>query len=405
MKRITLWLMLITALAALTACGGARGTDVCGGYPEPVASPFVGEPGTIVEIHPEDHVRGEADALVTMLVYNDFDCADCAALSNAMTSLVDAHDDVRFVYRHYVFEGNGLLAAIAAEAAADLGGEEAFWEMHDLIMVGRPEWTGLTTEAFTAWLGEKAGTIGLDEDAFIGALGNSAYRDLVDDQSLEAKTAGVSKAPVIAVNELPVSSPPTTVTALNILREAFVPQRMYSEAPPMVIDPSKQYRAWIETSQGTIVIDLFADIAPQTVNNFTYLACNGYYNGVMWHRVIEDFVAQTGDPSGSGLGGPGYTIPDEFDTQAYIEAGMSFNRAGLVAMAKASAPDTARSQFFITLAATPHLDSGFTIFGEVAEGLEVLDELLRYEARGLTPPGEGIEPDTVISITVREVED
>lgn len=405
MKRITLWLMLITALAALTACGGARGTDVCGGYPEPVASPFVGEPGTIVEIHPEDHVRGEADALVTMLVYNDFDCADCAALSNAMTSLVDAHDDVRFVYRHYVFEGNGLLAAIAAEAAADLGGEEAFWEMHDLIMVGRPEWTGLTTEAFTAWLGEKAGTIGLDEDAFIGALGNSAYKDLVDEQSIEAKRVGIQKAPVLVVNDSPNTSPPTDLSSLSLIRIASLNARLYSEMPPMVIDPEKKYRAWIETSQGMIVVDLFPDIAPVTVNNFTYLACNGYYDGIIWHRVIDGFVAQTGDPTGTGRAGTGYTIPDEYDTQAYIEAGMSFNRAGLVAMAKAGAPDTARSQFFITLAATPHLDSGFTIFGEVAEGLEVLDELLRYEARGLTPPGEGIEPDTVISITVREVED
>ena len=172
----------------------------------------------------------------------------------------------------------------------------------------------------------------------------------------------------------------------------------------MVIDPAKNYRAWIETTQGTIVADLYADIAPQTVNNFAYLACSGYYEDLIWHRVIDGFVAQTGDPSGSGLGGPGYTIPDENGAEAYQARGMSFNRSGLIAMAKSAAPDSARGQFFITLGPALHLDADFTIFGEVIEGLEVLDELYRYEARGLTPIQEGITPDRLISIVIREMD-
>lgn len=405
MKRQISWIALTIALMALTACGGGKGVDICGGYSEPESSPFVGEPGSIVTITPTDHVRGPEEALITMLVYSSFDCADCVTLSLSMNDLVKAHEDTRYVFRHFATEGKALQAAMATETAAALGGEEAFWALHDLLLTERGNWVGSSEEAFTAWLEAAAGQIGLDQAAFSAALTARTYENRVQEQVSTARGAGISQAPVMAINDFAISAPPVKLASLNLLREAFLPARLYHQAPPMVIDPAKNYRAWLETSKGMIVVDLFADIAPQTVNNFAYLSCSGYYDNVIWHRVIEGFVAQTGDPSGTGLGGPGYTIPDENITDAYLARGMSFNRAGLLAMAKSNAPNSARSQFFFTMGPATHLDSGFTIFGEIMEGLDVLDELLRYEARGVTPPAEGIVPDRLISVVVREVED
>jgi peptidylprolyl isomerase len=170
----------------------------------------------------------------------------------------------------------------------------------------------------------------------------------------------------------------------------------------MVIDPQQKYRAWLETEYGTIVLDLFADIAPQTVNNFAYLACQGYYDGITWHRVVPGFVAQTGDPTSMGVGGPGYNVNDENGTPAYLERGLQFDRAGLLSMAKGGAPNSAGSQFFITYAPASHLNADFTIFGEVIAGLATLDSLTPREAAGFDlnlPAG-----DALLSVVVRQID-
>ena len=133
----------------------------------------------------------------------------------------------------------------------------------------------------------------------------------------------------------------------------------------MQIDPKKNYRAHMETDKGTMVIELFADKAPKTVNNFVFLAREGYYDGVMFHRVIPNFMAQGGDPTGSGRGGPGYKFEDEFDSS------LRHDKRGVVSMANAG-PNTNGSQFFITHGATPHLDNRHTVFGQVVDGMDVL---------------------------------
>ena len=143
---------------------------------------------------------------------------------------------------------------------------------------------------------------------------------------------------------------------------------MFSEAPDMIIDPEKYYYATIVTEQGDIKLQLFADRAPVTVNNFVYLANQGFYDNTTFHRVLDGFMAQAGDPTGTGSGGPGYQFADEF------APGLIFDRPGLLAMANAG-PGTNGSQFFITFAPTEWLDGGHTIFGEVIEGNEVLGEL------------------------------
>jgi len=167
-----------------------------------------------------------------------------------------------------------------------------------------------------------------------------------------------------------------------------------SQPPPLVIKEDHDYAAWITMKNGIIGIDLYANVAPQTVNNFMFLACTRFYDGLTFHRVLPGFVAQGGDPLGTGTGGPGYTIVDE-----YAFTGMKFDRPGLLSMAHTSAPDSAGSQFFITLAPTPNLDGGFTIFGEVVTGMDVVTGITpRDPDAGATAPG-----DAMLSVVVRQL--
>jgi cyclophilin family peptidyl-prolyl cis-trans isomerase len=124
----------------------------------------------------------------------------------------------------------------------------------------------------------------------------------------------------------------------------------------------------IETNHGTITAEMFSDLAPKTVGNFIELAKKGYYDGIIFHRVIEGFMLQGGDPTGTGTGGPGYTIPDEFG------AGLSHTEAGTFSMANAG-PNSGGSQFFITLAPTGWLDGKHAIFGKVTDGMDVVNTI------------------------------
>lgn len=141
--------------------------------------------------------------------------------------------------------------------------------------------------------------------------------------------------------------------------------KQWSNPPAMQIDPKKNYRARMETDNGTMVIELFADKVPATVNNFVFLAREGYYDGVIFHRVIVNFMAQGGDPTGTGRGGPGYKFIDEFHPS------LRHDKRGILSMANAG-PNTNGSQFFITHGPTPHLDDRHAVFGQVVEGEDVL---------------------------------
>ncbi|RME54411.1 MAG: peptidylprolyl isomerase [Caldilineae bacterium] len=136
----------------------------------------------------------------------------------------------------------------------------------------------------------------------------------------------------------------------------------------MQIDPAKRYTATIKTNRGDIVIDLYADKAPHTVNNFVFLAREGFYNGVKFHRVIADFMIQTGDPTGTGRGGPGYRFADEFHPDLIHDG------PGVLSMANAG-PNTNGSQFFITHVATPWLDGKHAVFGRVRSGQDVVNAI------------------------------
>ena len=144
--------------------------------------------------------------------------------------------------------------------------------------------------------------------------------------------------------------------------------KQWNSPPPMTIDPKKNYTATMETSKGTIEIELFAKDAPKTVNNFVFLARDGFYDGVTFHRVIPNFMIQGGDPTGSGRGGPGYKFEDETRTNP--------NKHGTGSLSMANAgPNTNGSQFFITHSPQPHLDGKHTVFGKVTRGMEVVNAI------------------------------
>lgn len=168
----------------------------------------------------------------------------------------------------------------------------------------------------------------------------------------------------------------------------------YDAPPPMTIDSAKNYVAVMKTDAGTIRLELFADAAPVTVNNFVNLARDGYYDGVGFHRVLEGFMAQGGDPTGTGSGGPGYSFEDEFDPT------LTFDRRGLLAMANAG-PATNGSQFFITFVETPELNNKHTIFGQLANPDDpALDRITLRNPN--SPDASSITPTVIESIQILE---
>ena len=149
---------------------------------------------------------------------------------------------------------------------------------------------------------------------------------------------------------------------------ASMPSKKYDKAPDMQIDPSQTYHATISTDKGDIKIELYPQHAPNTVNNFVVLARDGFYDGVTFHHVIKDFMIQGGDPTATGMGGPGYKFKDEFHQNPLT------HERGVLSMANAG-PNTNGSQFFITHTATPHLNGRHTVFGKVTDGLDVVDSI------------------------------
>jgi cyclophilin family peptidyl-prolyl cis-trans isomerase len=165
--------------------------------------------------------------------------------------------------------------------------------------------------------------------------------------------------------------------------------KSYTSPPRMTIDTTKQYTATVKMAKGgEFTIELYAARAPVTVNNFVFLARDGFYDGTTFHRVLEGFMAQGGDPLGTGLGGPGYEFANE-------ENGLLFDKPGVVAMAN-HGRDTNGSQFFITFGPADWLNGSYTIFGQVIDGMDVVDGLtLRDPQQNPDYPGDAIESITI----------
>lgn len=163
--------------------------------------------------------------------------------------------------------------------------------------------------------------------------------------------------------------------------------KQWPKPPEMQIDPTKKYSAVFKTDKGDITVSLYAAKVPRTVNNFVFLARQGFYDNTIFHRVIADFMVQGGDPTGTGMGGPGYKFNDEFN------ASLRHSGAGVLSMANAG-PNTNGSQFFITHVPTPWLDNKHTVFGQIVKGLDILFEIPARD------PGQRDNP----AITLKTVE-
>lgn len=159
--------------------------------------------------------------------------------------------------------------------------------------------------------------------------------------------------------------------------------KQYPVYPEMVIDVKTKYTARIKTELGDVVCELYAAQAPKTVNSFVFLSRDGFYDGVTFHRVIKDFMVQTGDPTGTGRGGPGYRFNDE------IHPGLRHTGPGVLSMANAG-PGTNGSQFFITHVATPWLDGKHTVFGKVTEGMDIINSIPERDPGTARTPGAKI---------------
>ena len=258
-----------------------------------------------------------------------------------------------------------MLAAEAAEAA---GAQGKFWEMHDLLFERQREWSSLSVSEARKAVEGYASDVGLDVKAFARGLQEETHRESIDRAFEEAAALGIGGTPTLFLNGQLYDGPREEyfLAGLAQLYGYDGPQYL---APPMAIDLGQPYFASIETSQGVFCVELYAKRAPKTVNSFVFLANAGFFDGIAFHRVIPQFVAQTGDPTGSGFGGPGYRFEDEIDPE------LTHDGPGLLSMAN-SGPNTNGSQFFITYQALPQLDGRHTVFGKVAEGMDIVESLM-----------------------------
>lgn len=245
-----------------------------------------------------------------------------------------------------------------------------------------------------------AQSLNLDVARFTRELDDGVYTAFVQQQDQEAKSLNLPGTPSAIVDGYLLPDIPFDYTVWERYVQqqtqatqvkAALADRQYDAPPTMQIDPAKTYLAHVEMAKGgNFTIELYPKSAPLTVNSFVFLAQEGWFDGVTFHRVLSGFVAQTGDPSGTGLGDPGYTIPNE------IDPALSHKEAGIVAMAN-SGPDTNGSQWYITLGDASFLDGSYTIFGKVIVGMDVVNQIaLRDPDSGPDlPPGDEIARITI----------
>jgi cyclophilin family peptidyl-prolyl cis-trans isomerase len=307
--------------------------------------------------------------------------------------------EVRFVYRQFPLIGTPESpfhdkAALATQASEAAGLQGKFWEMHDVLFERQADWATLSVSDFQQWLVDTASELGLDAGKFTADLTSPELVNLAQSAWDNARKIGLSSTPTILFNDQvwPSNLPINIGNLSSVILLTLLEDRQFTQCPPMTINPTSQYIATLHTEKGDIVIELYADKAPITVNSFIFLAENGWFDNVTFHRVLPGFVAQTGDPSGTGYGTPGYAFKNE------ISPDLKFDGPGVVGMANAGA-DSNGSQFFITYSAQPTLDGGYTVFGHVIQGMDVVNSLTpRDPSQGTDlPPG-----DKILSVSIEQ---
>jgi len=304
----------------------------------------------------------------------------------------DYPEDVRVAYRHFPLLSIHDKAALSVQASEAAGLQGQFWSMHDLLYESQSAWSALSPEEFEAWLGERAEDLDLDVTQFMGDLNSEENVALAQKAWDDGNAVGFPGTPLLMINGQYYSGPSDYSNLEAITKMAKLENMQFTICPPMTVDPAKGYLATIQTENGDIVLELFPDVAPIAVNSFIFLAENGWYDGVTFHRVIPGFVVQGGDPTGTGFGGPGYAFDNE------ISPDLKFDQPGLLSMAN-SGPGSNGSQFFITLSPLPNLDGGYTIFGRVVSGMDLVNQITARDPsqNPNLPPG-----DLILDVTIEE---
>ncbi len=401
-----LWLICLLALAA---CGEEEPDSPPAAVtqstaPPPIvstANPASTSEAALASVERRDYILGNPDAYVTIIMYGDFQSPRSARYARDLEILRTRYpDDLRLIWRHLPDTQSNDKSALAFQASEAAATQGRFWDMHAILFTTQADWQKQSPATFQETLIEYARTAGLDVNQFTTELTNEQHLPLIAEYQAQAEELGIVGSPTLLVNGEILSDRDDLFGLDGAVQLALLARHHFDEAPAMTLDNNHDYRAVIHTEHGEIYLDLFEQAAPLTVNNFVFLAENGWYNNTTFFLVIPDFYAQAGDPSETGRGHPGYHISGEHDN------GHIFNREGLVAMSHPPGePDKAGSQFFITYGELPEhtdeWDRQYTIFGVVTEGMDVL--------RQLTPrnPGDPLRfpnppaGDRIISIEVQ----
>jgi cyclophilin family peptidyl-prolyl cis-trans isomerase/protein-disulfide isomerase/predicted small secreted protein len=376
-----------------------QGKMICTIYPAMFSGELSDQEKAIVKDIPAiteaDWQMGAEKPVLTILEYSDFQCPACGKFYTELEKLMQQRpDDVRLVFRNFPLVSlhpNATSAAQAAESAG-LQSKEQYWAMYNLLFSKQQEWSQKSSEDFSAYLKEQASNLKLDVDKFMKDLTSDEMVKKLKDQTEFAQKIGLNSTPTIILNGRPWQYQWDAYTLGMVIDLVKSEAKVHTECPNFVIDQNKQYTATIKTEKGDIVMELYPKVAPQAVNSFVVLAREGYYDGVTFHRVLKDFVAQTGDPSNTGMGGSGYEYREE------VSPNIKFDQEGMVGIAKAPQANSSGSQFFITYAPLPDLDGGYTIIGKVISGMDVVKQITQRDPSSM-PTTLG---DKIVSITIDE---
>lgn len=336
----------------------------------------------------DDWIKGANDAPITLMVYSDLLCGHCANSEIIFNQLLNQYpNDVRMVFRHWVIfsnetrASNDLYAAQATEAA---GRQGKFFELLDILFENQSEWGNLDQTAFDEWLGDKAESLGLNLTQFKDDIVDPEIVRKIEDAKTSGRNLGFGGTPTILLNGSVFEQSRDTL-GLTIELIKFT-ESHFDDCPSLSIDVSKTYTATLETTKGNFQVELFNDTAPYAVNSFVFLANQGWYKNLPIIST-EEFIL-SGDPSGTGYGGPGYAFIDETSTQ------FNFSEPGMLATFSIG-PNLNGGSFFINKTSLDGQE-GRTIFGRVTEGMDIVNRLILRDNIS-TPP-----VDRIINITITE---
>lgn len=392
-------------LTFLTACKSSPAASVNTSIPDIVptqptcttvlAEPTPGPdtPSLFPPVSQTDHVRGAENPIVTITEYSDYQDFMSGLFAKEVTRLLETHPTgLRVVSRIFPQVNTNDKAALAAQAAQAAAEQGKFWEMHNLLFAQQQNWVNLSVADFEQWLSAQASGLELNVEQFQTDLKREDIVAGVQQAWESGQKIGLPGTPLILINGQIYGGPLDYNSLNDIIQLIVLGKRQYTSCPDVTVQRNKEYLATLHTEKGDVVLQLFADKAPMTVNSFLFLARSGWYDNITFHRVLPDLFAQTGDPSGTGKGSPGYYVITEIDPL------LVFDKPGMVAMVN-SGPDTSGSQFFITYAPMTQYNGQYTIFGQVLSGMEILKQLTPRDPQ----PGTDLPPgDQLISITIEE---